>query len=370
MLVNGSGLPYVRVARRAYRLRLLNASCDRSLNLQLYFAASKPVTATGPGGRPELQAASGEVPMVPAVARTVGAAWPERWPTDGRAGGVPDPRAVGPSFIQFGNDGGLLPQAVVLPNTPMGYLRIAAGTSGDAGETGGSGVSRRRSASRRGRCTSRPASAPTSSSTSPGCPRPKLIPTTTRRRRHHRRLARRLLRRQPDLRAIGGAPAPWPAMHRTRAVMQFQMEGAAAKPFDLAACRPRCRPPTRRPGPRARPFKGLRLRLPPDCAARSPSETTGGLTFMPLGERYRLTLPVQGKSSPTCSNRPSAGERLRWGSRRRYPRAACVLACISAIDPATEWVPVAERASPPRLGDGTQLWRPRATGRWSTAFTS
>jgi FtsP/CotA-like multicopper oxidase with cupredoxin domain len=34
---------------------------------------------------------------------------------------VPDPAAVGPSFIQIGNEGGFLPSATVLPNTPVGY---------------------------------------------------------------------------------------------------------------------------------------------------------------------------------------------------------------------------------------------------------
>ena len=57
--------------------------------------------------------------MLPAVPPIEGG-WPVRWPTDGRAGGVPDPRAVGPTMIQIGNDGGLLPQAVTLKNTPVG----------------------------------------------------------------------------------------------------------------------------------------------------------------------------------------------------------------------------------------------------------
>ncbi len=47
--------------------------------------------------------------------------WPATWPTDGRAGGVPDPATVGPSMIQIGTEGGFLPAPVVLPNTPIGY---------------------------------------------------------------------------------------------------------------------------------------------------------------------------------------------------------------------------------------------------------
>ena len=46
---------------------------------------------------------------------------PDRWPTDGRAGGVPDPSTMGPDIIQIGTEGGFLPQAVVIPSTPIGY---------------------------------------------------------------------------------------------------------------------------------------------------------------------------------------------------------------------------------------------------------
>ena len=64
MLVNGTAYPYVKVGRKAYRLRILNACGDRSLNLQLYYAMSDKVAETGPGGRPELQTDSGEVAML------------------------------------------------------------------------------------------------------------------------------------------------------------------------------------------------------------------------------------------------------------------------------------------------------------------
>ncbi|MEI6727317.1 MAG: hypothetical protein WCN81_13980, partial [Actinomycetes bacterium] len=119
MLVNGTAYPYVKVGRKAYRMRILNACGDRSLNLQIYYARSDHVTRTGPGGAPELQTDSGEVPMLAAVGSATGGQ-PVSWPTDERAGGVPDPRAIGPTMIQIGNDGGLLPQAVPLPNTPIG----------------------------------------------------------------------------------------------------------------------------------------------------------------------------------------------------------------------------------------------------------
>ena len=47
--------------------------------------------------------------------------WPAAWPTDGRAGGVPDPTTAGPAIVQIGTEGGLLPAPVVIPSTPVGY---------------------------------------------------------------------------------------------------------------------------------------------------------------------------------------------------------------------------------------------------------
>ncbi len=116
-LVNGTAYPYVQVGRKTYRFRILNASNDRSLNLQLYYAKSNanmwdPKTGSLKNGN------AGEVPMVKAAP---GAGLPASWPTDGREGGVPDPKAVGPNIVQIGNEGGFLPQVAELPNTPVGY---------------------------------------------------------------------------------------------------------------------------------------------------------------------------------------------------------------------------------------------------------
>src|SRR5512136_665531 len=51
----------------------------------------------------------------------VGPACGPNWPTDGRAGGVPDPTKVGPAMVQIGTEGGFLPTPVRLLNTPIGY---------------------------------------------------------------------------------------------------------------------------------------------------------------------------------------------------------------------------------------------------------
>ena len=148
MLVNGTAYPYLPVLPQAYRFRILNASNDRSLNLQLYYADP---SVTGPG-------AGKEVKMVPAtfptaasplqlcstatVTRDAGLAigaidpatgrplngtglpancWPTSWPTDSREGGVPDPTTAGPAIIQIGTEGGFLPAPVVIPSQPVNY---------------------------------------------------------------------------------------------------------------------------------------------------------------------------------------------------------------------------------------------------------
>ena len=72
-----------------------------------------------------------EVGMLPAQ-KVSPALWPSWWTAndtpgmipnilDGRPGGVPDPRTMGPSFIHIGTEGGVAPQAVELKNTPIGY---------------------------------------------------------------------------------------------------------------------------------------------------------------------------------------------------------------------------------------------------------
>ena len=116
MMVNGTVYPYINLNRQPYRLRILNAGNDRSLNLQLYCAKSNGTMWNGSGAL--LDANAGEVNMVPALPNT---GLPDSWPTDGRPGGVPDPNAAGPAWIQIGTEGGLMPAPAVVPNTPIGY---------------------------------------------------------------------------------------------------------------------------------------------------------------------------------------------------------------------------------------------------------
>jgi FtsP/CotA-like multicopper oxidase with cupredoxin domain len=126
--VNGQAYPSMEVQPRTYRFRILNAANDRTQNLSLFQAvdaannlcdaASTPTVAAPmeAGGAP--LAACTEVRMVPAVPT---AGFPANWPTDGRAGGVPDPLTAGPDMVQIGSEGGLLPAPAIHKAQPVTF---------------------------------------------------------------------------------------------------------------------------------------------------------------------------------------------------------------------------------------------------------
>jgi FtsP/CotA-like multicopper oxidase with cupredoxin domain len=127
-MVNGKVYPTMTVDPKTYRFRILSASNDRSLNLGLYQAvdangvvcdgsnAAPAIAPTAVGGTAPV--ACTEIRMVPAR-QTPG--FPANWPTDGRAGGVPDPATAGPDIVQIGNEGGLLPAPAVWHSQPITY---------------------------------------------------------------------------------------------------------------------------------------------------------------------------------------------------------------------------------------------------------
>jgi FtsP/CotA-like multicopper oxidase with cupredoxin domain len=130
MVVNGTAYPYLPVNPKAYRFRILNASNDRPLNLQLYVV--DPTITSGPGVDKEVKmvdaaprlACNGTSIITNCICSTASSppgCFPTTWPTDGRIGGVPDPAYAGPKMIQIGTEGGLLPAPVVLDNQPVGY---------------------------------------------------------------------------------------------------------------------------------------------------------------------------------------------------------------------------------------------------------
>ena len=109
-IVNGTPYPSVTLQAKPYRFRILNAANDRVWNLQLYQADPTVWTSDGRSNT--------EVKMVPA-APTAG--FPALWPVDGRPGGVPDPKMMGPDFIQVGNEAGFLPAPAVVKNQPIDW---------------------------------------------------------------------------------------------------------------------------------------------------------------------------------------------------------------------------------------------------------
>ncbi len=116
MLVNGAAYPYVQLGPHAYRFRILNACNDRTLNLALFNASS---SATMWNGQTLLDGNAGEINMTPAIPGQLGQ--PADWPTDGRAGGVPWANTSGPSWVQFGTEGGFMPAPKVIAPRPTGY---------------------------------------------------------------------------------------------------------------------------------------------------------------------------------------------------------------------------------------------------------
>ncbi|MGC2166935.1 MAG: hypothetical protein WA632_13090 [Gallionella sp.] len=127
-IVNGQPYPTMTVDPKTYRFRILSVANDRSQDLGLYQAVdankvvcdaantNPAVAAPMAGGAP--LAACTEVRMVPA-APTAG--YPATWPTDGRAGGVPDPATAGPDIVQIGSEGGLLPAPAIWKSQPVNY---------------------------------------------------------------------------------------------------------------------------------------------------------------------------------------------------------------------------------------------------------
>ena len=82
------------------------------------------VDATGVGSGATLVAsANTEVPMVDAVQPAVNPTWGVNT-YDGRAGGLPDPAAIGPNIIHIGTEAGFLAQPNIIPSTPVSYQQL------------------------------------------------------------------------------------------------------------------------------------------------------------------------------------------------------------------------------------------------------
>lgn len=123
-VINGVAYPTLEVEAKPYRMRLLNASNDRTFTFNLFKADD---AVQGPAGKTEVKM----VPVTtwtnlcsPGVTKSDGVCTPETWTTDvyGHAGGVPDPTTQGPTLYQVASEGGFLPGVAKKDATPISYL--------------------------------------------------------------------------------------------------------------------------------------------------------------------------------------------------------------------------------------------------------
>ena len=128
-LVNGVAYPTITVEPKPYRMRILNASNDRTFSFNMFVADG---SVTTDDGRTDT-----EMKMVPvnswvnstcadpaATRSTDGVCTPQSWSTDvyGHNGGVPDATTQGPTLYQIANEGGLLPGVAAKDPTPLSFL--------------------------------------------------------------------------------------------------------------------------------------------------------------------------------------------------------------------------------------------------------
>jgi hypothetical protein len=202
-----------------------------------------------------------------------------------------------------------------------------------------------------------------------------------------------------DQTAIGGAPPTLAGYGpNTRTVLQFQVDGPAAAPFDLGrleralpAAYAAAQDPVLVPSAEydavygtttspdapqataspdaAQPDDGMQDiamqddamqddGMPQGAPSALPGDDAGTLTFTPLGRGYRLTLPVQGKIVADLFD-PTYGRKTATLGVDAPLSATGVRTGVpySAIDPTTEYLAVEREATAPQLGDATQLWR-------------
>lgn len=150
-VVNGVAYPTLEVDPTTYRFRILNASNDRMMTVNILKAVDNPTLAdgtvlTGNDGNfsevdmvpaaqalPENACAPGQLrpsPLfLPSGAPKLNAqgkqmyCQPELWPTDARVGGMPDPNSVGPAIHQVASEGGWLPKVHSIEPNPITYIQ-------------------------------------------------------------------------------------------------------------------------------------------------------------------------------------------------------------------------------------------------------
>ena len=341
-LVNGTAYPYLKVDRKAYRFRILNASNDRTFNLQLYYAKSN-ATMWNPDG--SLNAAdAGEVPMVAAV-KTAG--FPPSWPTDGRDGGVPDPAAAGPQMIQIGNDGGFLPAPAVLPNVPINYdyNRRSITVLNVTSHTLMLGPAERADV------IVDFSQVPAGSNLILYNDAPAPMPAFDSRYDYYTG--------DPDQTSTGGAPTTVAGYGPdTRTIMQFQVQaGTPAAPFDLAALQTAL--------PKAYGASQPKPIVPEQAYDAAFGTTTTANTYSRIQDTSLNWTGLGPPDNHAAEGHPGA---VRHGLRAhelhpgygtaQYERHDQTTIPLKFIDPPTEQMTGSDLATPVgSLNDGTQIWK-------------
>ncbi len=345
-LVNGTVYPYLPVTRQAYRFRILNASNDRMLNLQLYCAASNGAMWDITSGT-LLDANAGEVPMVPAVAT---AGFPANWPTDGRVGGVPNPAAVGPSFIQIGTEGGLLPAPAVIPNQPVGYLYdrrniVVLNIDTHALLLG--------PAERADVIVDFSQVPLTCSNIIMYNDSPAPVPAFDPRLDYYTG--------DPDLTGMGGAPSTLPGYGpNMRTIMQFQVSGALGTAYDLAALQTALPAAyaASQPAPLV-PESAYNAAFGTNYADNYARIQDQQIVMTPVGQTAPITMPFQPKAIQELFELDYGRMNATLGVELPQTNGTIQTTIpFGYIDPPTELIPTSDpMAQIGTLADGTQIWK-------------
>ena len=348
-LVNGTPYPYTQVAPKAYRLRILNASDDRSMNLQLYYAKSNAPMWNADGTLNDANA--GEVPMIEASpSATTAAGCNANWPTDGRDGEVPDCRRAGPPLIQVGNEGGFLPQEQVINSQPVNYdynrktITVLNVTT----------KSLFLAPAERADVVVDFSKVPPGSKLVLYNDAPAANPALDPRYDYYTG--------DPDQTATGGAPSTLPGYGpNTRTLMQFQVEGTPGTAFDLAKLH------TALP-------QAYRSSQPAPIVPQVAYNVTGhtnttvnnyvriqdnNLTFTPTGATTAVTLPLGPKAIQELFE-VDYGRMNATGGVELPNTSATTQTTIPMgyAEPTTEVISPSDLGRPiGSLADGTQIWK-------------
>ncbi|MEI6622728.1 MAG: fibronectin type III domain-containing protein [Actinomycetes bacterium] len=338
-VINGTAYPYVQVAPKAYRLRILNACNDRTLNLQLYYAKSNTSTLDANGKL--LNTDSGEVPMVTAAPGNP--TFPATWPTDGRDGGVPDPTKAGPHWFQIGTEGGFLPKPVVVDQQPVAYnynrrdivvlniqnksLMLGPAERADV-IVDFSGV-------------------PSGSKLILYSDAPAPVPAFDPRIDYYTG--------DPDQTETGGAPTTKPGYGpNTRTLMQIQVSGAPAASFDETAV------------VNALPAAFKATQDPiivPQKAYGSPTDNfvriqSNSITFTPAGSATPINIALQPKAIQELFELQYGRMNATLGVELPFTNFNTQTTIpLGYLDPITENFTDSVTPLPVATGDGTQLWK-------------